>query len=53
MYEKLTNTGLTEDVGKILGNLFYDKVENIMDIIKAYLNLGDEDDTISKITTRL
>ena len=49
MYEKLTNTGLTENVGKILGDLFYDKVENIMDIIKAYLDLGDEDDTISKI----
>jgi len=49
MYEKLTNTSITADVGKILGNLFYDKVENIMDIIKAYLDLGDEDDTISKI----
>jgi len=49
MYEKLTTTSITADVGKILGNLFYDKVENIMDIIKAYLDLGDEDDTISKI----
>ena len=50
MYEKLTtNTSITNDVGLLLGSLFYDKVDNIMDIIKSYLNLGDEDDTIVKI----
>jgi hypothetical protein len=49
MYEKLTNTSITSDVSLLLGSLFYDKVDNIMDIIKSILNLGDEDDTIIKI----
>ena len=50
MYEKLTtNTSITNDVGLLIGSLFYDKVDNIMEIIKSYLNLGDEDDTIIKI----
>jgi hypothetical protein len=49
MYEKLTNTSITSDVSLLLGSLFYDKVDNIMEIIKSNLNLGDEDDTIIKI----
>jgi hypothetical protein len=49
MYEKLTNTSITSDVSLLLGSLFYDKVDNIMDIIKSIMNLGDEDDTIIKI----